>query len=373
MPDEAVPVVPIYLALDQSSAEAIRHYPAGLLKLRDRFGRDAGAQQGVKVQVVTVEADRCAMSRWFDSDELQVPSMTPRGAGFGAAALFRMMRTSLEGDLAYLKRGGFRVHRPLLFLLAATAPATPWQDEFRSLTDYDGATRTGFKLYPLIIPVSLSDAADRQLSSSAFPPDQCEGYVTSNPDDLAASVTAAFSLISDVVSSLWSNVLEGRTATGKLTPPAGIRRSIDPPVVRSTPDHDPARGHETVPKTSYATEPVVATPAPERVQVAYLQLRCMRTGESTWNRFENDGTAWLIEQSSVDTSNTLQQAVKDLSGTFDIAPEFTGCARCGNRSYFRCDCGQVSCWDATTRSCPCHWCHRTVYISRTMTSAQAVD
>jgi hypothetical protein len=76
-------------------------------------------------------------------------------------------------------------------------------------------------------------------------------------------------------------------------------------------------------------------------------------------RFVQQKKGWNLAELHLRDGSDIAQAEEDperLGGNFDVAREFTGCPECGNRSFVRCDCGELSCWPGGTGHFDCDAC-----------------
>lgn len=53
----------------------------------------------------------------------------------------------------------------------------------------------------------------------------------------------------------------------------------------------------------------------------------------------------------------------EISGTIEIASKYPGCPYCEARSFIRCNCDKVSCWNTHSAQITCPWCDQTGQVS----------
>ena len=95
-------------------------------------------------------------------------------------------------------------------------------------------------------------------------------------------------------------------------------------------------------------------------QVVQAVARCAR-GEGAFGlRFESgDGLVWHATAAFSLPGAEAQRAADratDIDGRFQIGRQYSGCPICGNKSFARCGCGKLACWDGETRLFRCPWC-----------------
>jgi hypothetical protein len=79
----------------------------------------------------------------------------------------------------------------------------------------------------------------------------------------------------------------------------------------------------------------------------FVVVHCVRTRRPMTGRFDEQHNGWKLAELHLREGPDITQAGEDperLQGNFDVASEFTGCPECGNRSFVRCDCGELCCW-----------------------------
>ena len=86
---------------------------------------------------------------------------------------FHLLAKTIEADIAQLTKANFRVYRPCVFFIAASAPRNrDYLDTFTRALTYSSETGEGLKEYPVFIPVSLQPASREALRPLAWPPGQ---------------------------------------------------------------------------------------------------------------------------------------------------------------------------------------------------------
>lgn len=140
------------------------------------------------------------------SEDLVVPGLSPRGSTSYAAA-FRLLRQEIAHNVAQLKVDGFSVHRPAVFFLTdgEPNPGDGWEQTFAELTEFDRTTKTGFPLYPNVIPFGVDDANPGTLRKLIHPNTGTKAmrmYLMAEGQNPGTAISAmAEILISSVLSS----------------------------------------------------------------------------------------------------------------------------------------------------------------------------
>lgn len=161
---------------------------------------------------------------------LVLPGLAVRG-GTSYAAAFRALRKQIEQDVHQLKADNFSVHRPAVFFLSDGAPTdeeTEWRAAFAELTEYDRQSRTGFAMYPNVIPFGVDNADPRimqQLIHPAGGAKQMRMFLMNKENNPAAAIQAMAEIMISSVLSSGMSVAGG--ASGIMLPdpgqlPAGV-------------------------------------------------------------------------------------------------------------------------------------------------------
>lgn len=58
----------------------------------------------------------------------------------------------------------------------------------------------------------------------------------------------------------------------------------------------------------------------------------------------------------------------EITGTFVFDDAFPGCPHCSARSFFRCECGKLACWNGESPNFTCPWCGQSGELSGEVTS-----
>lgn len=163
-------VLPIYFVGDESHSmagdpiEAVNH---GLAELRDEVAKHPLIGKKVRFGIVTFAHSaetRLELSEL--TEDLLLPTLSPRGRGTSYASAFEALRQTIPGDVALLKSGGYQVHRPVVFFLTDGQPTErekKWQSRLRELKD------EGFKERPNILAFGVGEAdaaVIRQIASA---------------------------------------------------------------------------------------------------------------------------------------------------------------------------------------------------------------
>lgn len=203
-------VLPIYMVADESRSmtPVVDELNAGLRSLHDALLREPMAAAKVRFSILGFSDDVIVHSALVD---LRVTSALPQlsvrgGTSYGAA--FSLLLDRIPADVRALKREGFAVHRPAVFFLSDGAPTddeAEWRAAFAELTDYDRQTRTGFAMYPNMIPFGVDNADPKvmqQLIHPATGAKQMRMFLMDKGNDPAEAIRAmAEIMISSVLSS----------------------------------------------------------------------------------------------------------------------------------------------------------------------------
>ncbi|GAA0900067.1 vWA domain-containing protein [Virgisporangium aurantiacum] len=172
MAEERAKLLPFYLVVDVSASMAGANI-AAVNEIAPRM-IDTLAQNPIltdKIRFALLDFSDEAQVRVPLCDLLTQPSL-PRletRAGTSFAAPLRLLRTEIATNVRQLKADNYSVHRPAVFFLTDGLPTDEWHDEFRNLTAYDPATRSGFPTYPNIIPFGVADADPHTLTELIHP------------------------------------------------------------------------------------------------------------------------------------------------------------------------------------------------------------
>lgn len=152
-------VLPIYFVGDESHSmagdpiEAVNH---GLMELRDEVAKHPLIGKKVRFGIITfahTAETRLELSEL--TEDLVLPTLSPRGRGTSYASAFQALRQAIPGDIALLKSGGYQVHRPVVFFLTDGQPTErekKWQSRLQELRD------DGFRERPNILAFGVGEA-----------------------------------------------------------------------------------------------------------------------------------------------------------------------------------------------------------------------
>ena len=152
-------VLPIYFVADESHSmrgAPIAAVNQGLLDLRDEVARHPLIGKKVQFAIITfADTAEVRLNLSELSEELVLPTLTPRGRGTSYASALEALRQALPGDVALLKSRGYQVHRPSVFFLTDGQPTekdTRWQTALEDLKD------PAFKERPNILAFGVGEA-----------------------------------------------------------------------------------------------------------------------------------------------------------------------------------------------------------------------
>lgn len=194
-------VLPIYFVADESHSmrgAPIAAVNQGLLDLRDEVARHPLIGKKVQFAIITfADTAEVRLSLSELSEELVLPTLTPRGRGTSYASALEALRQTLPGDVALLKSRGYQVHRPSVFFLTDGQPTekdTRWQTALEDLRD------PAFKERPNILAFGVGEAEPEVIGLLASTP----GFAFMMEEDVStAGAIAEFatSMLNSMVSS----------------------------------------------------------------------------------------------------------------------------------------------------------------------------
>jgi hypothetical protein len=104
--------------------------------------------------------------------------------------------------------------------------------------------------------------------------------------------------------------------------------------------------------------------------VRIVLARCAEIKSSFGIRVENAGPSrWVLTWAFPVLEVTARREGYDrseITGHFEFQPDYPGCPHCSNRSFFRCRCGKIACWDAIEQDVTCPWCGAYVRLEGTV-------
>jgi uncharacterized protein YegL len=194
-------VLPIYFVADESHSmrgAPIAAVNQGLLDLRDEVARHPLIGKKVQFAIITfADTAETRLSLSELSEDLILPTLTPRGRGTSYASALEALRQMIPSDVALLKAHGYQVHRPSVFFLTDGQPTEKderWQTALEQLKD------PAFKERPNLLAFGVGEAEPaviEQLASTAgFAFMMAEGVSTA-----AAIAEFAASMLNSMVSS----------------------------------------------------------------------------------------------------------------------------------------------------------------------------
>ncbi|MCD0445245.1 VWA domain-containing protein [Glycomyces sp. A-F 0318] len=130
-------VLPFYVVCDESysMANVIDDLNNGLRELHAAVGSDPVVADKTRFGVIGFSDDAEVLLELSDLSEVtQMAGLAVKGGtNFGAA--FKLLRDTIDADVAQLKNDGCRVYRPAAFFLSDGQPNYEWKDDYDRLTD----------------------------------------------------------------------------------------------------------------------------------------------------------------------------------------------------------------------------------------------
>jgi uncharacterized protein YegL len=235
MENERARLLPFYLVIDASHSMSGSKMTAanGIMpKVVDTLARNPILSDKVRFGLIDFASDAKVQLPLCDvlDQNLSLPVLQPRGATSYAAA-FRLLRTEIETNVKQLKADGYAVHRPAVFFLSDGEPTDrdhEWRAAFAELTEYDRESRTGFAMYPNVVPCGVDGADGKTLQALIHPAGgdrPMQMYLMDRGEDPAKAISAiAEILISSILASGQSMAQGGSgiMLPAKQNLPAGI-------------------------------------------------------------------------------------------------------------------------------------------------------
>ena len=135
-------VLPMYFVGDEShsmAGEPIAAVNQGLVDLRDEVAKHPLIGKKVRFGIITfAESAQTRLELSELSEDLVLPTLSPRGRGTSYASALEALRHTIPADVALLKGNGYQVHRPSVFFLSDGLPtekADKWQARLAELKD----------------------------------------------------------------------------------------------------------------------------------------------------------------------------------------------------------------------------------------------
>ena len=164
-------VLPMYFVGDESHSMAgapIEAVNQGLLDLRDEVAKHPLIGKKVRFGIVTfADTAQTRLELSELTEELMLPTLSPRGRGTSYASAFEALRHAIPADVALLKAGGYQVHRPSVFFLSDGLPTEKeekWRARLEELKD------PGFKERPNILAFGVGEADPKVIQQLATTP-----------------------------------------------------------------------------------------------------------------------------------------------------------------------------------------------------------
>ncbi|MGW4210929.1 vWA domain-containing protein [Lentzea sp. NPDC004789] len=212
MSEDKAKLLPFYVVIDVSysmDGESITAANDIMPALLDALAQNPILSDKVRFCLVDFSDDARVLLPLCDILEpsLTIPGLAVRG-GTSYAAAFRLLRKTIEDDVAQLKGDSYSVHRPAVFFLSDGAPSDQeqeWRDAFAELTAYDRQSGIGFPMYPNFIPFGVAQADPRVLQQLIHPATgtkQMRMFMMDKGNTAAEAIRAmAEILVSSVVNS----------------------------------------------------------------------------------------------------------------------------------------------------------------------------
>ena len=149
-------VLPFYIVCDESSSmegASISAVNDGIVELFDEITSDPVIDAKVRVGIIAFnDTARVLFPLTQLKDVMQVPVCEARSTT-SYSAVFRLLKTQIESDIAALKLEGSEVHRPIVFFMSDGEPDPEnWRDDLDALVD------PSFKYRPNIISFGVAGA-----------------------------------------------------------------------------------------------------------------------------------------------------------------------------------------------------------------------
>ncbi len=194
-------VLPIYFVGDESHSmrgAPIEAVNQGLVDLRDEVAKHPLIGKKVRFGIITfadTAETRLELSEL--SEELILPTLSPRGRGTSYASAFEALRHALPGDIALLKSGGYQVHRPTVFFLS---DGLPTEKEGRWMSALDALKDSTFRERPNILAFGVGNAEAPVIQRLATAP-RYAFMMTEGVSTAGAIAEFAASMLNSMVSS----------------------------------------------------------------------------------------------------------------------------------------------------------------------------
>ena len=130
-------VLPFYVVCDESYSmeNDIAALNDGLRELHAAVGSDPVVADKTRFCVIGFSDDAEVLLELSDLSEVtQMQGLTVKG-GTNYGAAFKLLRDTIDADVAQLKSDGCRVYRPAAFFLSDGQPNYDWKDDYDRLVD----------------------------------------------------------------------------------------------------------------------------------------------------------------------------------------------------------------------------------------------
>ncbi len=194
-------VLPMYFVGDESHSMAgdpIAAVNQGLVDLRDEVAKHPLIGKKVRFGIITfAETAQTRLELSELSEDLVLPTLSPRGRGTSYASALEALRQTIPADVALLKGNGYQVHRPSVFFLSDGLPtekAEKWQACLADLKD------PSFRERPNILAFGVGDADPEVIGQLASSPRY--GFMMTQGASTAGAIAEfATSMLNSMVAS----------------------------------------------------------------------------------------------------------------------------------------------------------------------------
>ncbi|HUB03659.1 MAG TPA: VWA domain-containing protein [Solirubrobacteraceae bacterium] len=194
-------VLPMYFVGDESHSMAgdpISAVNQGLIDLRDEVAKHPLIGKKVRFGIITfAETAQTRLELSELSEDLVLPTLSPRGRGTSYASALEALRQTIPADVALLKSGGYQVHRPSVFFLSDGLPtekAEKWQARLAELKD------PSFRERPNILAFGVGEADPEVIGQLASSPRY--GFMMASGASTAGAIAEfAASMLNSMVAS----------------------------------------------------------------------------------------------------------------------------------------------------------------------------
>jgi uncharacterized protein YegL len=194
-------VLPMYFVGDEShsmAGEPIAAVNQGLVDLRDEVAKHPLIGKKVRFGIITfAETAQTRLELSELSEDLVLPTLSPRGRGTSYASALEALRQTIPADVALLKGNGYQVHRPSVFFLSDGLPtekAEKWQARLAELKD------PSFRERPNILAFGVGEADPEVIGQLASSP-RYGFMMTSGASTAGAIAEFATSMLNSMVAS----------------------------------------------------------------------------------------------------------------------------------------------------------------------------